>query len=111
MAEVVGIVGTTLGVAAEGLRISQTLHEFMENVRLADTDIKEVAADVSSTAVVLQQFEANLKLDEESMICTREFYKVTLENIEDYSEVFSSIDQALQKFNKALKDPSTADAS
>lgn len=104
MAEVFGIVGAAVGVAAEGLRLSQTLYEFVENVRLADTDIKEVADDVSSTAVVLQQFEASLKLDEESMICTSEFYKVTSENIESCSAAFASIDKALQKSIKAVKD-------
>lgn len=111
MAEAFGIVGAAIGVAAEGLRLSQTLHEFVENVRLADTDIKEVADDVASTAVVLQQFEASLKLDEESMICTREFYKVTSENIEDCSAVFASIDKALQKSIKAIKDAPIASGS
>lgn len=104
MAEAFGIVGAAIGVAAEGLRLSQTLYDFVENVRLADTDIKEVADDVSSTAIVLQQFEASLKLDEESMICTREFHKVTSENIEGCSAAFASIDKALQKSIKAIRD-------
>lgn len=111
MAEVFGIVGAAVGVAAEGLKLSQTLYEFVENVRLADTDIKKVADDVSSTVVVLQQFEASLKLDEESMICTREFYKVTSENIDGCSAVFASIDKALQKSIRAMKDAPTAGSS
>lgn len=79
----IGIIDAVVGIAAEGLRLSQTLHEFVEKVRLADTDIKEAADDVSSTAIVLRQFEASLKLDEKSMICIREFYKVASEKIED----------------------------
>lgn len=108
MAEAFGIVGAAIGVAAEGLRLSQTLYEFVENVRLADTDIKEVADDVSSTAVVLQQFETSLKLDEESIPCTREFYKVTSENIEGCSTAFASIDKALQRSIKVIKDTPAA---
>lgn len=72
MAEAIGVIGATIGIAAEGFRLSRTLCDLVNKVRLADTDIKEIGDDVSSTAVVLQQVGASLKLDEKSMICTEE---------------------------------------
>lgn len=111
MAEAIGIVGAAVGIAAEGLRLSQTLYEFVEKARLADADIKEIADDVKSTAIVLEQFGASLKLDEESMICSKEFYRVTSENIQDCSQAFISIDKALQKSIKAVKDVPLTEAS
>ena len=45
------------------------------------------------------------------MICTRESYKVTSENIEDCSAVFCLHRQGFAKSIKGVKDASTANAS
>ena len=69
MAEVIavlGIISSVVGVAAEGLKLSQTLNTYTTNVKFAEKDIQGIARDVKHTAVVLNQFGENLKLEENS---------------------------------------------
>lgn len=70
MAEVVaaiGVVGSVASIAAEGFKLYRTLDTFVENVKGADNDVKCIANDVKDTAVVLNQLENNLRLEEEAM--------------------------------------------
>lgn len=69
MAEVIailGVISSVVGVAAEGLKLSQTLNTYIESVKFAEKDIQGIARDVKHTAVVLNQFGENLKLEEKT---------------------------------------------
>lgn len=69
MAEVIailGVISSVVGVAAEGLKLSQTLNTYIESVKFAEKDVQGIARDVKHTAVVLNQFGENLKLEEKT---------------------------------------------
>ena len=64
---VIGIVGSVAGVAAEGIKLSNTLNSYISQVKYAAKEIQGVTNDVRDTTVVLQQLGDNLKLEEETM--------------------------------------------
>ena len=61
---VLGVIGSVVGIAAEGVKLSQTLNTYIENVRYAEKEIKLMAREVKGTAIILAQFEENLKLEQ-----------------------------------------------
>ena len=67
MAEVLGIVGSVVGIAAEGIKLSHTLNTYAQKVRYAGNEVKGVANDIQDTAVVLDQLGQNLKSEENYM--------------------------------------------
>ena len=69
MAEVIavlGVINSVVGIAAEGLKLSQTLNTYINNVKFAEKEIRGIARDVKHTAVVIGQLGENLKLEEKT---------------------------------------------
>lgn len=98
MAEVIAVIGAVASVAsiaAEGIKLSHTLSSYVETVRHADKSIAWTADDVRNTSIVLEQFAANLKVEEETMVCKPEFYRSVSKNINDCDLIFKEIDSAL----------------
>ena len=63
---VLGVISSVVGVAAEGFKLSQTLNTYIENYKYAEKEITGVASDVKGTAIILAQFEENLKLEQKT---------------------------------------------
>lgn len=62
---ILGVAGTVVGLASEGLRLCQTLDLYCEKVKYSEKEVQGIAHDIRDTAVVLEQLGANIKLEEE----------------------------------------------
>ena len=62
---ILGVAGTVVGLASEGLRLCQTLDLYCEKVKNSEKEVQGIAHDIRDTAVVLEQLGANIKLEEE----------------------------------------------
>lgn len=62
---ILGVAGTVVGLASEGLRLCQTLDLYCEKVKYSEKEVQGIARDIRDTAVVLEQLGANIKLEEE----------------------------------------------
>ena len=60
----VGLIGSVAGIASEGLKLSETLFQYYNKFKRADSDLQSVAIDVNSTSIVLKQLVKNLEEDE-----------------------------------------------
>ena len=52
---VVGLIGSIVGIAEVGLRLSHALYEYHGKYKSADQSAKSVAQDVKNTTVILKQ--------------------------------------------------------
>lgn len=111
MAEVIGVVGAALAIAEQGLKLSQSIYDYVEKVRVADKDVQNIANDVRSTAIVLKELGANLERDEASAICSKEFFQAFDKNIKDCSKAFGNIEDMLQKSIKTFQETPLSDES
>ena len=59
----IGLVGSVAGIAAEGLKLSETLFQYYNKFKRADNDLQSVAIDVNNTSIVLKQLVQNLEED------------------------------------------------
>lgn len=96
MAEI-GLIGLVIQVASCGVKISLSLYTFAETVSLADKSIKHIAKDVSLTSAVLSELGVSLENDKQRTVASDNAIKVAEEVAHECSEVFSCIENVLQK--------------
>ncbi|KAI8946998.1 hypothetical protein F4801DRAFT_30682 [Xylaria longipes] len=63
MADIVGTVGSIVGIVDVGLKLAMTLHTYVEAVAEAKEQLGEVASDVDATAGALKQLHTILESD------------------------------------------------
>lgn len=98
MAELLAALGAISAVgtiASEGTKLSREINDYIRKARSADKDIKLIAHDVESTAMLLQQFEKNLRMEQETRVCSAEFYSMTDQSVYDCRAVFKDIRASL----------------
>lgn len=98
MAELLAALGAISAVGtivSEGTKLSREIHDYIRRVQSAEKDIKLIAHDVESTAMLLQQFEKNLKMEQETRVCSAEFYSMTDQSVYECRVVFKDIRAAL----------------
>lgn len=96
MAEI-GLVGTIVGLATTGVKLSLTLYTFSETVSAADKDIKNIARDVSLTSAVLEELGANLRQDEQAKLYSNKALQTAGEVVEECEAVFKDLDAVMRK--------------
>jgi hypothetical protein len=89
---VIGAISSVMGIAAEGLKLSSTLNSCVEKVRSAGRDIKDVVQDVKSTAVLLQQFGENLRMEKEVRLFSTEYYDELSRCAKDCQSIFKELE-------------------
>ena len=100
MAEV-GLIGTIVGIAGAGVKLSITLYTFSETVATASWEIKNIARDVSLTAAVLEELGSNLKQDELAKLYSGSAVKTAEDVVTECKSVFMEIDGILAKTMEA----------
>ena len=100
MAEL-GLIGSIVGVAGAGLKLSITLYTFSETVATASWEIKHIARDVSLTSAVLEELGSNLKQDEQAMLYSISAVKTASDVVAECEIVFTEIDAILAKTMEA----------
>ena len=58
---VVGLIGSVVGIAEVGLKLSHALYEYHGKFKSADQSAESIAQEVKNTTVVLKQMSANLE--------------------------------------------------
>ncbi|OAP62305.1 hypothetical protein AYL99_04508 [Fonsecaea erecta] len=91
MAEL-GLIGTIIGIAGAGVKLSITLYSFSETVTAAPAEIKNIARDVSLTAAVLEELGANLKQDDQARLYSGTAVQTAQEVVTEREGVFREID-------------------
>ena len=66
MAEVAGLVVSAVGIAAEGLKISATITDFIGRFQDASEEIRLVVSDVQATAEVLELLKQSLDAENQA---------------------------------------------
>ena len=61
MVEVIGVIASVSGIAAEGIKLSNALYSYAHKVKHAEEDMKSISKDIKNTAVVLNQLEEILE--------------------------------------------------
>lgn len=64
---VLSVAGSVVNIAAEGIRLSNKLNNYVQNVKYAEKEICAIARDVKDTAIMLQQLGDNLEMEREAM--------------------------------------------
>lgn len=110
MAEVFGIVGSIVGIATAGTKLTTSLYNFYETVSTADKAIKDIATEVSLTSSVLYQLSKSLEQDVQVRLCSDQALDTAKRVVEECSAVFGEIEIELKKAMKTVKrspNPST----
>jgi predicted membrane-bound spermidine synthase len=92
---VLGATGAVIQIASEGLKLSRAINDYIKRARLADEDIKEISHEVESTVILLQQFGTNLKLEEQTQVCSTDYYRATYSAVQDCETAFEEIEAIL----------------
>jgi hypothetical protein len=96
MAEI-GLVGTVVGLASDGVKLSLTLYTFSETVSSAGTDIKNIARDVSLTSSVLKELGTNLEQDDQTKLYSSSALQTAKEVVRECESVFIDLEKVMQK--------------
>ncbi|KAK5191872.1 hypothetical protein LTR72_008494 [Exophiala xenobiotica] len=96
MAEI-GLVGTVVGLASAGVKLSLTLYTFSETVSSAGTDIKNIARDVSLTSSVLKELGTNLEQDDQTKLYSSSALQTAKEVVRECESVFIDLEKVMQK--------------
>jgi len=96
MAEV-GLIGTIIGIAGAGIKLSITLYTFSETVSTAHAEIKNVARDVSLTSAVLEELGASLRQDDHAKLYSDSALRTAKDVVKECEVVFSDINVVMGK--------------
>lgn len=96
MAEV-GLIGTIVGIASAGIKLSITLYTFSETVSTAHTEIKNVARDVSLTSAVLEELGASLRQDDQAKLYSGSALRTAKDVVKECEAVFNDINLVMGK--------------
>ena len=98
MAEVAGLVVSAVGFAAEGLKLSATISDFVDRFHGANEEVRLVIGDVQATAEVLEQLKASLDAEKQSGLkwaSKDTWYQTTELRIRDCRALFKEIENLL----------------
>lgn len=96
MAEI-GLIGTIVGIASAGIKLSITLYTFSETVSTAQAEIKNVARDVSLTSAVLEELGASLRQDDEAKLYSGSALRTATDVVKECEGVFNDINLVMGK--------------
>lgn len=96
MAEI-GLIGTIIGIASAGIKLSITLYTFSESISTASVEIKNIARDVSLTSSVLEELGANLKHDEQAKLYSGSAVQTAKDVVRECESVFTEINAVVAK--------------
>lgn len=96
MAEI-GPIGTVVGIASAGIKLSITLYSFSETVSTAHVEIKNIARDVSLTSAVLEELGASLKQDDQARLYSGSALRTANEVVKECEGVFNDINSIMGK--------------
>lgn len=94
MAEIAGLVISAVGIAAEGLKISETIADFVGRFHNASAEIRLVVNDVQATSEVLEQLKESLDAEHQADLnwtAKISWYQDTKEKIGDCHAIFNEI--------------------
>ena len=63
---VIGVVASVASIAAEGVKVSNSLNTYIDSIKYAEEDLRYIASEIKDTTVVLSQLEDNLRLEQQS---------------------------------------------
>lgn len=104
MAEVAGLVVSAVGIAAEGLKISATITDFIGRFQDANEEIRLVVSDVQATAEILEQLKQSLDAENQAGLkwtSTKSWYQGTKSKINDCYAVFKEIENILSSHDSS----------
>jgi hypothetical protein len=104
MAEAVAIGGfavSIIGLAAEGIKIAETITAFVDKIRNAPEEVMMLARDVKSTSNTLQEVGDTLKFESVGKLASADWYQDTKEHIATCAKVFDEVQQWLRKSRAA----------
>ncbi len=99
MAEIAGVVVSAVGIAAEGLKLSETIAAFIDRYHNASDEIRLVVTDVLETAEVLGQLSESLDAENQANLnwtAKHKWYHQTKRRIDDAYEIFNEIKRVLE---------------
>lgn len=94
MAEIAGLVISAVGIAAEGLKLSENIADFIGRFQNASEEIRLVVSDVQATAEVLEQLKESLDAENQADLnwtATKSWYQQTKRRIGDCYAIFNEI--------------------
>ncbi|OQV04703.1 hypothetical protein CLAIMM_09552 [Cladophialophora immunda] len=91
MAEV-GLIGTIVGVAGAGVKLSITLYTFSETVATAPAKVRDMARDVSLTSAVLEELGANLRQGDQATLYSGAAVQTATDVVAECECVFREMD-------------------
>jgi hypothetical protein len=100
MAETVGLIASVIQVAGAGLKLSQTLYQYVDGVATADRRIRDIAKEIQLTSFVIEELGEIFKNDETSTLLSKNAVKTANETMKECSSVFTEIDATLKKSKK-----------
>lgn len=90
-----GLILSILGLAAEGLKISETISAFLDRVGSASKDIQAIVTDVQSTSETLQKLADCLGNDGNSSLANEEWKSSTEAHLSTCRKIFSEIQSTI----------------
>lgn len=100
MAEAIGLIASVIQVAGAGLKLSQSLYQYVDGVATADRRIKDIAKEIELTSFVIEELGSVFKQDETSNLISKNAVKTAEETMKECFTVFSDIDAAIKKSKK-----------
>jgi hypothetical protein len=100
MAETLGLIASVIQVAGAGLKLSQTLYQYVDGVATADRRIQDIAKEIELTSFVIEELGGIFKNDETSSLISKNAVKTANETMKECSTVFTEIDATLKKSRK-----------
>jgi hypothetical protein len=100
MAESLGLVASVIQVAGPGVQLSKTLYEYVNGILTADRRIKDIAAEIKMTSVVIEELGDMFKQEEMAPLVSKKAVKTANETITECSALFAQIDATLKKSKK-----------
>jgi hypothetical protein len=97
MAETLGLIASVIQVAGAGLKLSQTLYQYVDGVATADRRIKDIAKEIRLTSFVIEELGDVFKNDDTSALMSKNAVKTAEETMKECSSVFTEIDATLKK--------------
>lgn len=100
MAELLGLVASVIQVAGAGIQLSKTLYDYVDGVATADRRIKDIAAEIKMTSIVIEELGDVFKHEETASLVSKKAVQTANDTITECSALFAQIDATLKKSKK-----------
>jgi hypothetical protein len=97
MAELLGLVASVIQVAGAGIQLSKTLYDYVDGVATADRRIKDIAAEIKMTSIVIEELGDVFKHEETASLVSKKAVQTANDTITECSALFAQIDATLKK--------------